>query len=449
MIRPIRIELRRSNATTVALLLIVIGGLVLATMYGFWRGQWLRFGYAQTTTMFILVPLALAGGAALGRRDRRAHTEDLMNSTGRPGWQRTLPAMSALGIGVAVAHLLVLAVGAILIAVPGSYLGLRGFAAPLIDVLILIGAAWTGVAAGRRWSSALLPPALAAGVLVLQFGAQAVSVDPNRLQNLSLMIIYPPDAPWETVSTPALLGRLALAAGLLLAGVLLAAGRSWPRRAGAGAALAAGVAGLLLITAPGPAGRWQIDPAAHRLVCADGTPQVCVAAVHEHLLPHVTTEARRALAAIAKLPNAPTRAVEVRLDTPGVHDSEQWQRKAPEPGTVHFALNPDPDTGQDPDVADSIAMGGGMWWNGCGANIDDKAMSVVGAWLLGTETVRMWDPVFGDMFASRTEAAVRDGVRALRALPEREQLRRVTAVRDAAARCERELMPILTGEAAS
>ncbi|GAA3284163.1 hypothetical protein Dvina_01945 [Dactylosporangium vinaceum] len=447
MIRPLRTELRRSNAPVVATLLVAVGALSAASMYTFWQGQWLRFGYVQTSGMFILVPLALAGGAVLGRRDRRTRAEDLLGSTGRPRWQRALPAMGALGIAVAAAHLIVLAAGAVVVA--GTYLGLRGVGAALIDALVLVGAAWTGVAVGRRWSAPLLPPLLAAVVLVVQVGASEIAHGDDRLGNLSLMISWPPDTEWETMSTRLLLSHLVLGVGLLLAGVLPAAGASWLWRAGGFASLAGGVAGLVLIATPGPAGIWQLDSGAYRYVCADGTPQICVTAVHAHLLPGVTADARRALHALAKLPGAPTRAVELRLDGIGDNDSEQWFRPKPPPGTVQFQLEVDPATGRDPDVAESMSMGGGTRWAGCGHAGDDVAQAIAAAWLLDTDTVRLWDSWLGFDYMDRYQNDIRAGVQALRALPAAEQLRRVTALRDASARCEQDLMPYLTGQAAA
>ncbi|MEU8370235.1 hypothetical protein [Micromonospora tulbaghiae] len=448
MIRQVRIELRRSNAPAVAVLLLVIGILGVASMYSFWQGQWLRLGYVHSSAMFLLMPLALAGGAVLGRRDRRTRADELMNSTGRPRWQRTLPAMTALGVAVAAAHLLVLAGGAALVATGGAYVGVRGLAGPLVDVLVLVGAAWCGTAVGRLWSSPLLPPLLAAAALVAQEGTSMLAGADSKVSNVSLMINWPPDTPWETLSDRLLLSRLALGAGLVLAGLLLAAGGSWLTRAGALAGLAGGVAGLVLIGVPGPAGIWQLDPGARRYVCADGAPQVCVTAVNAHLLPEVTTEAHRGLRALAKLPDAPTRAAELRLDTIGSNDSEQWHRPKPAPGTVQFLLEVDPDTGRAADVAERIALGGGTMWSGCGRSGDDIAPAIVAAWLLDTETVRLWDSWTGYRYADEQQEEIRAGVRQLRALPEPEQMRRVTALRDAAARCEPDLMPALTGRAA-
>ncbi|MEE3922130.1 hypothetical protein V2I01_39050 [Micromonospora sp. BRA006-A] len=268
-------------------LLLAVGVLGTASMYRFWQGQWLRLGYVHASDVFLLMPLALAGGAVLGRRDRRTRADELMNSTGRPRWQRALPAMTALGVAVAAAHLLVVAASAAVVASGGAHLGVRGLAGPLIDVLVLVGAAWVGVAVGRLWSSPLLPPLLAAAGLVAQEGTAMLGGSDSRLANASLMISWPPDTPWETLSDRLLLSRLVLGAGLVLAGLLLAAGRSWPVRAGAAASLAGGVAGLLLIGVPGPAGIWQLDPEARRYVCADGLPQVCVTAVNAHLLPQI------------------------------------------------------------------------------------------------------------------------------------------------------------------
>ncbi|MCT2280560.1 hypothetical protein M3G91_23375 [Micromonospora chalcea] len=448
MIRQVRVELRRSNAPVVAVLLLAIGVLGTASMYSFWQGQWLRLGYVHASDMFLLMPLALAAGAVLGRRDRRTRADELMNSTGRPRWQRALPAMTALGVAVGAAHLLVVAASAVVVATDGAYLGVRGLAGPLVDVVVLVGAAWVGVAVGRLWSSPLLPPLLAAAALVAQEGTSMLAGVDSTLPSPSLMISWPPDTPWETLSDRLLLSRLALGAGLVLAGLLLAAGRSWPVRAGALAGLAGGVAGLLLIGVPGPAGIWQLDAGARRYVCADGTPQVCVTAVNAHLLPQITPEARRGLRALAKLPDAPTRAVELRLDTIGSNDSEQWHRPKPAPGTVQFLLEVDPDTGRAADVAERVALGGGTMWYGCGRSGDDVAPAIAAAWLLDAETVRLWDSWTGYRYADEQQEEIRDGVRQLRALPEPEQLRRITALRDAAARCEPDLMPALTGRAA-
>ncbi|WP_033342092.1 ABC transporter permease [Catenuloplanes japonicus] len=451
MMRPIRIELRRSNAAAVLLLVIVLGAGNIVTSYSWWAGYLQQFLQTLTAGMFVLAPLALAGGTVLGRREIRNRATGLMDSTGRPRWQRAFPAMAAIGLGSAAGYLLILAAGVIVTVATGGYLGPWGVAWALIDALILAGASWVGIAAGRAWPSPILPPALAVSALVLQLLASNLSATPTGQgpwAGLSLEGNPVPATPWETPTTGALLARLALAAGLLAAGFLLAAGRSWFTRAGAGVALVAGLAGVVLIATPGQAGKWRLDPAAQRLVCTDDDgPQVCVTAVNAFMLPETTRDARRALAALAKLPGAPTRAAEVRMNDVGNHSSEQWRRSGPldEPGTVYFVLDRDPVRGWDPDLTENIVLGAGTFYRSC-ARSGDLPFAVAGAWLLGTDGIGFWTYGFGDVWEP-IQPEVREHLRQLRAIPEAEQTARVVAMRDAALRCEPDLLPYLTGEA--
>ena len=177
MIRVIRTELRRSNAIALAVLLLLTGGLFIAAMAGTWRGQWLLFSYFQACALFLMVPIALAGGAMLGRREKRTRATELIGSTGRPRWQQVTPSAVALAVAVTVVHLLMLGVGAAVIGASGGFLGVAGVLPALVDVVVLIGAVWLGLAAGRAWSSALLPPALAALFLVAQVGVEIAGQD--------------------------------------------------------------------------------------------------------------------------------------------------------------------------------------------------------------------------------------------------------------------------------
>lgn len=444
MIRVIGIELRRSASLTTALLMMLFGAWHIGPTYGYWRFSAVLAGHELAAALILLLPLAVACGAMVGRRDGRVRAVELWGSTGRPRWQRFLPSVAALGIAVAGPYLLVAAVCLVAVAVGGGLFGVAGAVTPLIAALTLTGAAWLGFAAGRAWSSPILPPLLAAALLVVQ--ARPTPFE-SVWTNLTFTAEPGPATVWETPTTAALLARLALAAGLVIAGLLLIAGRSWLSRAGAGAALAAGLAGLVLIAAPGAAGHWRVDPATQRMVCADGEPEVCVTVAHEHLLPEVLPEVRRGLAALAVLPGAPTRAAEIRLHTAGDHSSEQWYRFAPndEPGTVYFVIDVSLIEGGDPSVAERIAMGGGTYLTRCGWQ-DDVPLLVTGAWLLGTDDLPAWEPGFGYWAWADRQPEVRERLRALRALPRAEQLARVTAVRDAATRCEPNLMARLTGE---
>jgi hypothetical protein len=442
MMRIIRTELRRSNAMTLALLITAVSVAALGTSMGLWRGQWLRFTYNHATALFVLAPLAMAGGAMLGRRERRTRVVELTASTGRPRWQQISPTAAAVMAGVAVAHLLVFAAGAILVGQSATYTPVSALFLPVTGVVVLTGAAWLGLAAGRAWPSLLVPPALAVVGLALQVALAERTGDPrSRLGNLSL-IPQPQSYDWEAVTGRAVLGHLVLGAGLAAAGLLLAAAASWRPRVAAGAVLAGATA--IAVIVPGTASaRYYVDLDAQRLVCADGAPQVCVTAVHANALPEVVAPVRKALTLLGKLPGAPKRAVEWRADAvyqPGSDEPGGFRAPA---GTVQFQL--DQYGGDvDPHLLESILNGAGTTYNGC-PRVDEVAKYAAGAWLLGTDDLQpaVGTSADGDQFHSE----IRDTVGKLRKLPEAEQIRRVTALRDAAAECRTDLLPILTGGA--
>lgn len=455
MIRVIRTELRRSNAIGLAVLLFVTGGLLSAAMVHIWDRQWLVFTYVHASGLLLLVPLALAGGAMLGVREKRTRAAELMGSTGRPRWQKVTPPAVALAVAVTGVHLLTLGIGAVAIGASGGFLSVGGTLPALVDLTVLIGTVWLGFAAGRAWSSPLVPPTLAALVLVAQAGVGFAAED-SPLRGLTLNL-EPPGFVWESVNADALLGRLALGVGLLLGGLSLGFAASRLARVAGVAALAAGVVLSALVTPLGLGGRYQVDAAAQRLVCADGTPEVCVTAVHAYALTAVTPAARQALTMLAKLPGAPTRAVEWRADAPSRFDSAQFRGQTPKvkPGTVLFRLDAEhrmvgpgdlfhPGSALPTGLTANIVNGAGTTMNGC--DLDDRvALGAAGAWLMGVDVLPLTDDQFS--YDAGLRAKITAIVRALRALPEQEQVRRVTALRDAANACRTDdLRGILTGK---
>jgi hypothetical protein len=441
MTRVLRAELLRYSIPTLAFLFLV-SAIIDGSEVNIWWGRWLVFDYMRASVLFFLVPLVLAGGAMLGRREKRTRAAEVLASTGRPRWQQAAPALTARALTVVVAHLLLVAAAAVLIGLTGSYLGWIGFVSPLADVAILLGAAGFGIALGRLWSSPLLPPLLAVAAFAVQFGSDVGGgFEWSRMQNLTLLP-QPNFFDWEGPNARALLARLALGVGFAVAAWLLLVGRYWLLRIAAVVAVAAGAAGLVLIPEPGFYGRYEVTASAQRLVCADGTPQVCVTAVHAVALPEITAEVRRGLAALAKLPDAPQRAVEFRPDAVGNGSSDQWwgTTRTSERGTVPFALQLDSGLHPTKDLAARIVYGGGTYWNGCTPG-NEVALGAAGAWLLGTDELLLSDDTYLDN--SRSQDKIRATVRTLRALPTEEQLKRVTALRDAANRCETDLLPLL------
>ncbi|GAA0242533.1 hypothetical protein [Cryptosporangium japonicum] len=447
---PTLIELRRSNARALGLVVAVVAAAWFAGQTGHWLRQWNWFAVMATSAMFVLAPLALAGGAMLGRRDGRTRADELIGSTGRPRWQRVTPGIAALTVATTVAYLLVLSVAAVVVAVNGSYLGVAGLVSMLVDLVVLAGAVWVGIGVGRAWPAPMVPPALAVIGLVVQLaGDTIIGPDGSATPLAALsMLVQPPGADWETASGAAVLSRLALGLGLLAGGGLLTVGASRPVRAGGLVAVAAGVAVTMAVspaTASSPTNR--IDAAAQRLVCTDGGPQVCVTAVHAYLLPSVVPQARAALTKLAKLPDAPTRVVEWHPDTVGTGDDLDYLGDTPttEPGTVFFRLDL-ADQDVDTDVEASILNGAGTTANGCRLQHPD-ALWAAGAWLAGGDTLDVKDFVFGlKLFPDD----YRPVLSTLRQAPATEQLRRVTALRNAANACRTtDLTAILTGKSAA
>jgi hypothetical protein len=377
-----------------------------------------------------------------------------MGSTGRPRWQRFTPPAAALAIAVTAVPLTILGAGASVLGATGSFLDLGGVIAPVLNVLILIGSALLGFAAGRAWPVPMLPPAMAVLFLVAQLFLLAIA-DHSRLHSLAPNLTLPA-FPWETFTTATLLGRLVLGAGVILGGLLLALGASWPSRVAGVAALLAGLTLSVYIMPPGHTNQLRVDAAAQRLVCADGTPQVCVTAVHEYELAVVTPAARAALTLLAKLPGAPTRAIEWRADAVSTSDPEQYLGATPkaEPGTVLFRIDRrSPSTslgdmfdwGPTPSASLTAHMvnGAGTTMNGCRRG-DPVALGAAGAWLMGVDVLPLDDRDF--LYSEADRAEITATVRTLRAVGEREQLRRVTALRDAANSCRTDnLRGILTG----
>jgi hypothetical protein len=446
--RVLRSELRRSAAPWIGLLLLAVGAayLGLANTYS---GRWTALAIEHRLGLVLLAPLAVAGGASYGRREHRSRMHELLASTPRPVAHRSLLAAGALAVTVLAAYLLVFAVGAARVAPHATHLppGLPQTVA--VGALALLAAAWLGLALGRAFPHPVVPPAaavVAAGGIVavrlltaMGFGnglPRAVLLDPilDGTDDFSVVLgrVHAGQALW-------LVGLAATAAGLL------AAAR---RRHVAYALVPALVGGALavpLLPAGGSTAAYTLDHGATALVCAEGEPRVCVTRVHAATLPQVVGPARAGLAALAKLPDAPTSAVERihRLASAGEESS------APRPAdTLEFPLFLDP-AGRLHATGDELLT---ELLDGAGTRpcpfTDDAdadgwlregvARTVAGAWLRGRPPARRDSPAM----AERGELEQRL-YRELTALPRDEQLRRVAALRRAALECRGGLYPIL------
>lgn len=455
--RILRIELRRSAAVGVALLLLASGVALLVTYPQGFAGRWMQLAATGRSALVLLWPLALAGGAWLGRRDARARVDELFSSTARPRLRRVLPVASALAVAVVTAYTLIFLVGMAWVVPTARYFPITAVTVSAVGALSLVAAGWLGMAVGRAIPRLVTAPVLAVvGFAVVGMLPDWASVD---------SVVKARPAPTAVLLTPVLsgtlddfetiTGRTSLAQALWLAAlaatgllVLGAAGRRAAVLAALPAALGFAVT-MALLPAGGYDGADVVDPAAVELVCDGDGPQVCVTRVHAGMLPDVVGPARQALATMAaKLPNPPTRAVE-SVDA-GANEQQRttsYQSRRREPGTIEFTMPEIGPTGRADLAADPILpyLLEAPWEQDCGRRDgpdDAYAVRAVGAaWLSGQPPApRSW-------WTADDQARIGSAYQTLVGLPAAEQQRRMAAARKAALDCRIDaIFPILRGE---
>jgi len=201
--------------------------------------------------------------------------------------------------------------------------------------------------------------------------------------------------------------------------------------------------GLPLITGD-PA--YAVDPAATRTVCAPGTPAVCGTAVHEDGVLKAAVPARQVLTALKRLPDPPTRAIEteswtdladfaypvtmVGPDTIGLGplSTDEARAQTPDEMAITFANG----LGVSIDRCDRLLAGMSEEARGKRTNGIWDARSLAGAWLLNRSTTDTEDP------------ALAQTLQTFKALPEAEQVRRMTLARKAFIDCTPGSLELLT-----
>jgi hypothetical protein len=418
MVRVLGIELRRSAAPGAAVLLALAGLLMLWQEPPGWLDGWTALAVTQRTEGLLVWPLALAAGAWQARRAHLAGVAELTASTPAPPRRRIVPVSAAMTLAAAAAYLLATVAGAVAFTRSATYRPPAALGVVAVGVVAVVAAVCLGLAVGRLLPSAVTAPALAVvGIGVVVVGGTAAERLPWVVQGLSPVmprtIFQVHFLDFLTVSPRVSLAQAAWLGGLALTGLALFAvdGRRARAYALAPALVGAGIA-LTLVPHTGAAPGAVLDEAARALVCADGAPRVCVSRVHESRLPEVTATVRTGLARIARLPDAPTVAVE---------DLSSWNDPVSPPpaGTARFATlsgEPQPDSEQvvlrtlTRSVLDPLECGGAA------------TMAAVG-WLDGM-------PPDAEFAAPPEVVELR---KTLDALPPNEALRRVQALRVAAA----------------
>ncbi|GGL04278.1 hypothetical protein [Mangrovihabitans endophyticus] len=444
--RILRIELRRSVAVPVALVLAAVGTALLLTFTEGFAGRWMQLAVAGRVLLAALWPLTLAGGVWMGRRDARSRVGELFATTARPRRQRVRPAAAALALCAVAGYALPLLAGAAWVIPTSGYFPADAVTVSAIGALSLVAAGWLGLAAGRAAPRLVTAPllavaAFAAGTLLPDWLTTRASVSDGGLdQAPSALLLTPvmvnPPADFQTITTRVDLVQALWLAAVAASGLLLFGARRRGLALAAAPAVVATAAALVLLPTGGYRAAAAVDPGAVALVCdRDGRP-VCVRRAHAGLLPDVTAPARRALTLMAdRLPGSPGRAVESRA-LPFWADRDAAQRAGVTPaGTLVFDspdIGPRGHAGFDRDPVTTMLEAAFRGDCGDGPETPDAvlARTVAAAWLRGRPPVPLlWSDAATDRTADRA-------YRELTRLSPDDQRRLVARARLAALRCD-------------
>ncbi|WP_436738901.1 hypothetical protein [Streptomyces sp. BBFR102] len=303
---PWRSELRRGLALWAGAAVLLTTAVTMGAKAAQWQGDWAQtHGLLRWTTMLLLGPLAAAAGCWQGGREARRGTGDLLRQAVRGHGSRTLPALGPLAACVVAAHFLGTA-GVYLATWPYSMGGGLTWGHGLLhgaDAVFLAGTTAVGFVVGRlvRWRGAALLVALGCYVL-LGISTYADSfpgwLTPARKPELSeeipVLWLAPVIAVWVGgLALAVLVGHLARRKQLALVPLVAAA-----------------LAGTVLVQTGDAA--WRTDPRGQRLVCDDGTPQICVTERHRNMLAPAGEALSGLRKRLAGAPDLPERFVEER-----------------------------------------------------------------------------------------------------------------------------------------
>lgn len=449
--KALRLELRRSIAAWAALFVLAAAvTLVYSLSAPWWKGpeawnaqwhsaaQWVRF------LLVFLWPLVVGAGAIAGLRDHRAGTGELFGSTPRPAWHRGFAAAGALGICLALAYLVLFGIGAVQVVVHGGYFHLAWLPITAVGTLAVVAGGWFGMGVARALPSALTPPLLVGGSLVVlvfltisQDPFEDSPVLPNRITLLSPALVATRNV-YDTVAAAASTGQAIWLAGLALTGLGLYVATSARTRVLALVPVVAGAAMALPVL---PARTFVPNEAASALVCRG---QVCLSRMRESTLDSFAPVAEEALRLLAKLPDAPKSVHEVFDPQPRDTGIARTADVVPVSfNTDAFKL------ARSGDWLSVLVAGGGT-------------PSCLGEMALDEDTVReaaartavaAW--FTGELKPLPNFRYVRDGAAGpatrtweiLRTLPPDQQLARVSAARAVGLSCQGDQLTVLTGGA--
>ncbi|MCX4878245.1 hypothetical protein [Streptomyces sp. NBC_00847] len=238
----------------------------------------------------------MTAGAWQSYREHRANVAELFAGTPRPRPQRIVPILVTTGLTLLVAYLVTLLAATPLIAGTARYLPAAAFAVVAVGLIAMIASVWLGLAVGR------LVPALATAPALAVIGFVLLILAPHALPDGGVTTAFSPAmgmsmfSDYDTVDGQVSVAQALWMVAVAVAGVVLLAVQSHRFAFAALVTLAIGATATVLVVPTGDAyDQGTLDPVAQELVCTDDAPRVCVSRAHEGLLSEVAPRARHAL----------------------------------------------------------------------------------------------------------------------------------------------------------
>lgn len=296
---PVRTELLRGSgmwagaALAASVIIAVVAGRY--ALYDTWTAAQAAL---REVGLILGGPLALAAGSWQGARERRRETGELLLSTARSPLRRALVAAAPAALWPALGQLAATAVclGMLL---PYPAYGHPVWHLVVVDAVALAALGVLGFAAGRALPWRFAPPLIGvAGYLLI--GVAAYAHDGTTW-------LSPGYSAWGRLGDSPVwwAGVLSMVWTTGLAGAALLAGHARRRTLAVLPLLAAVAAGSVLYSTGD--GLRRSDRAAAARVCDQGTPTICVRAVHGSALPAVRAVVDRIDARLEGVPGAPVR----------------------------------------------------------------------------------------------------------------------------------------------
>lgn len=245
-----------------------------------WVGRWGALANSTRVILAILIPIAATAAAWHGGRDHRRRIDELLGSTSRPSWQRTLASWNSVAVATLGALLLAFVICLVFV-IPHATVNGGWLPTFAVGLLSLVSATAIGYAVGRLVRFRYMAPVVGIVFLVLMESLGGPGMPDTWGWMSPAAFHWSSDLKFQHHEASLLVQQTFLYAGTGLAAlILVGARRKW--LAVMPAALA--IAGMVLILTGEGEERFTTNEEARALVCAGTGPEVCLTRVDSFVL---------------------------------------------------------------------------------------------------------------------------------------------------------------------